>query len=189
MIWSITSPRPHLYQYVYAYYKRTHIIFATLLSCDVMTATPDGRRDLAAMMWPLARGLLGAEEPILAAHGVTMWGYMVLNALTEQPVRAQTALAQAIGADKSRIIGVLDELQEQGLIRRYPDPADRRVHLLSLTPAGERKRAAVQEGIRRNEQRILDQLPAADRAAFLRSLQVLASLPPEALVPSSPSGA
>src|ERR1700728_4594381 len=79
MIWSITSPRPHLYQYVYAYYRRIHIIFATLLSCDVMTAPPDGRRDLAAMMWPLARGLVGAEEPILAAHGITMWGYIVLN--------------------------------------------------------------------------------------------------------------
>jgi DNA-binding MarR family transcriptional regulator len=161
------------------------MIYATLLSCDVMTATPDGRRDLAAMMWPLARGLMGAEEPILAAHDITMWGYMVLNALTEQPVRAQAALAQAIGADKSRIIAVLDELQEQGLIRRYPDPADRRVHLLSLTPAGERKRAAVQEGIRRNEQRILEHVPAADRAAFLRSLQVLAGLPPETLAPET----
>jgi|ERR1700678_1129336 DNA-binding MarR family transcriptional regulator len=160
-----------------------HIIIATLLSSDVMTATPDGRRDLAAMMWPLARGLMGAEEPILAAHRTTMWGYMVLNALTEQPVRTQAALALAIGADKSRIIAVLDELQEQGLIRRYPDPADRRVHLLSLTPRGEELRAAVQAGIRRNEERILEHLPAQDRAAFLRSLQVLAGLPQEALAP------
>lgn len=148
-----------------------------------MTATPDGRRDLAAMMWPLARGLVAAEEPILAAQGATMWGYIVLTALAEQPVRTQAALAQAIGADKSRIIGVLDELQEQGLIRRYPDPEDRRVHLLELTPAGERLRAAVQAGIRRNEERILDRVPAGDRAGFLRSLQALASLPHEELLP------
>jgi DNA-binding MarR family transcriptional regulator len=149
----------------------------------MMTATPDGRRDLAAIMWPLARRLAGAEEPILAAHDTTMWGYMVLNALTEQPVRTQAALAQAIGADKSRIIAVLDELQEQGLISRHPDPADRRVHLLSLTPAGEQRRAAVQAGIRRNEERILAHLPAADRAAFLRSLQALAGLAQDELAP------
>jgi DNA-binding MarR family transcriptional regulator len=55
-----------------------------------------------------------------------MWGYVVLTVLAEQPVRTQAALAQSIGADKSRIIGVLDELQERGLIQRRADPADRR---------------------------------------------------------------
>jgi DNA-binding MarR family transcriptional regulator len=153
-----------------------------------MSATPDGRRDLAAMMWRLARALVAAEEPILADHRITMWGYIVLTELTEQPVRTQAALAQAIGADKSRIIGVLDELQEQGLIKRYPDPADRRVHLLSLTPAGEERRATVQAGIRRNEKRILDYLPAGDRAPFLRSLQLLADIQPDDLMPRASAG-
>jgi MarR family len=51
-------------------------------------------------------------------------------------MRTQAALAKAIGADKTRIIGVLDDLQERELVQRQPDPADRRVHLLALTPAG-----------------------------------------------------
>jgi DNA-binding MarR family transcriptional regulator len=138
-----------------------------------MTATPDRRRDLAAMVVPLARELIAAEEPVLAAHHISMWGYIVLSALVEQPIRTQSALAQAIRADKSRIIGVLDELQEAGLIQRQPDPADRRVHLLSLTPAGRERRQSVQAGIRRNEEKLLAQLPASDREAFVRSLQVL----------------
>jgi DNA-binding MarR family transcriptional regulator len=141
-----------------------------------MTATPDGRRDLAAMVAPLARELIAAEEPVLAAHRISMWGYTVLTALAEQPVRTQAALAQAIRADKSRIIGVLDELQQAGLIQRQPDPADRRVHLLSLTPAGGELRESVQSGIRRNEEHLLAQLPDPDRAAFLRSLQALDQL-------------
>ena len=86
---------------------------------------------------PLARTLVAREEPALRAHGVSMWGYVVLTALAEQPVRTQAALAQAINADKSRIIGVLDHLQERGLISRQPDTSDRRVHLLSLTAAGD----------------------------------------------------
>lgn len=144
-----------------------------------MTTTPDGRRDLAAMVTPLARTLIAAEEPVLRAHEISMWGYIVLTALaqeTEEPVRTQAALAQAIGADKSRIIAVLDELQEQDLIERYPDPADRRVHLLALTPLGQARRQSVQAEIRRHEERFLARLPAADREPFLRSLQVLSGL-------------
>jgi DNA-binding MarR family transcriptional regulator len=84
-----------------------------------------------------------------------MWGYIVLTALVDQPVRTQAALAQAINADKSRIIGVLDELQERRLIQRVPDTADRRVHLLWLTPAGDQLRRSVEAAIRRREKEIL----------------------------------
>jgi DNA-binding MarR family transcriptional regulator len=137
------------------------------------------RRDLAAMVVPLARALVAAEEPVLRAHQVSMWGYVVLNALAEQPVRTQAALAQSIGADKSRIIGVLDELQERGLIQRRPDPADRRVHLLSLTEAGSSLRDCVQRAIQRQEEdRVLSALTDDDRAAFIRALQILSALPP-----------
>jgi DNA-binding MarR family transcriptional regulator len=138
-----------------------------------MSAFPDGRRDLAAMLAPLARSLVTREAPALQAHGISMWGYVVLTALAEQPVRTQAALAQAISADKSRIIGVLDQLQQRGLIRRQPDASDRRVHLLSLTPEGERLRGSVQAAIRDSEEEVLATLPPADRDAFLRSLQAL----------------
>ena len=138
-----------------------------------MSAFPDDQRDLAAMFVPLARALVAREEPVLHAHGISMWGYIVLTALAEQPVRTQAALAQAINADKSRIIGVLDDLQRRGLIRRQPDATDRRVHLLSLTAAGDRLRRSAQAAIRDREEDVLASLPSADREVFLRSLQVL----------------
>jgi len=131
------------------------------------------RPDLAAMVARLSRELIAAEQPILAAQSVSMWGYIVLTALDRTPQRTQAALARAIGADKTRIIGVLDDLQERGFIRREPDPADRRVHLLALTPAGRRLHTRVRRGIRQAEERFLSQLPAADRQVFLRVLQAL----------------
>jgi DNA-binding MarR family transcriptional regulator len=133
------------------------------------------------MFVPLARALIAREEPVLLAYDISMWGYVVLTALVEQPVRTQAALAQAISADKSRIIGVLDELQRRGLIQRQPDEADRRVHLLSLTPAGDRLRRSVEAAIRRTEEQVLGVLPPADREAFLRSLKSLYELPLEAM--------
>ena len=131
------------------------------------------------MFAPLTRALITREEPVLQAHDISMWGYIVLTALVEQPVRTQAALAQAIHADKSRIIGVLDELQERGLIHRQPDEADRRVHLLSLTPAGDRLRRSVGAGIRQEEEEVLALLSPADREAFLRSLKALYERRPE----------
>ena len=138
-----------------------------------MSAFPDDRRDLAAMFAPLSRALIAREEPVLATHDISMWGYIVLTALAEQPVRTQAALAQAINADKSRIIGVLDELQRRGLIWRQPDRADRRVHLLSLTPAGDKLRRSAEAAIRAREEEVLAILPTDDREAFLRSLKAL----------------
>ena len=136
------------------------------------------RRDLAAMLHPLTRALVAAELPVLARHGISMWGYVVLNALEDGPARTQAALAQSIGADKTRIITTFDDLQQAGLIAREPDPADRRARLLSITEAGQRARRAVQSEIQANEDRVLSRLPAADRAAFLRAAQTLSALPP-----------
>ena len=146
-----------------------------------MSAFPDDRKDLAAMFAPLTRALIAREEPVLREHDISMWGYIVLTALVEQPVRTQAALAQVISADKSRIIGVLEELQERGLIQRQPDEADRRVHLLSLTPAGDQLRRSVEAAIRSREEQVLEVLPPADRQAFLRSLKTLYELPLEAM--------
>ncbi|MCK2237461.1 MULTISPECIES: MarR family winged helix-turn-helix transcriptional regulator [unclassified Crossiella] len=137
------------------------------------------RRDLAAMIGPLVRGLIAAELPVLRAHGVSMWAYSVLTALDEGPVRTQAALAQAIGADKTRIIGVLDGLQQQGLIERRADPADRRVRLVSITARGAALRRAAQADIQAKEERVLARLPAAERAAFLAALETLSAVPPE----------
>jgi DNA-binding MarR family transcriptional regulator len=133
----------------------------------------DDRPDLAAMVVRLGRALVERERPILAAYEVSMWGYIVLTALRDEPMRAQATLARAIGADKTRIIAVLDELQERGLIEREPDPTDRRVRLLALTAAGRRLHAAVQSDIRKAEESLLSQVTAADRAAFLRTLRAL----------------
>lgn len=131
------------------------------------------RPDLAAMLYPLVRELIALELPVLAAHEVSMWGYSVLTALDDTPVRTQAALAGAIGADKSRIIGTLDELQQSGLIERTPDPADRRVRLLSITPQGRRVRRTVRKEIQAQEEQVLTALAPADRKTFVRILQEL----------------
>jgi MarR family transcriptional regulator, organic hydroperoxide resistance regulator len=103
----------------------------------------------------------------------------VLNALEHGPARAQAALAQSIGADKTRIIATLDELQQAGLITREPDPADRRIRLLAISATGREVRTGAQSAIQANEDRVLARLEPADRQSFLRAARILSALPPE----------
>jgi DNA-binding MarR family transcriptional regulator len=131
------------------------------------------RPDLAAMLAPLFRDLITAELPILDEHGLSMWAYTVLLALERSAVRSQAALAEAIGADKTRIIPTLDDLQQRGYIERRPDPDDRRVRLLALTEAGRAVKNAAQADIQRGEERWLSMLSNADRRVFLRVLAQL----------------
>jgi DNA-binding MarR family transcriptional regulator len=135
----------------------------------------NARPDLAAMIVPLVRALIAAETPILERHELSMWGYSVLLGLDAEPVYTQAALAKAIGADKTRIIGVLDELQRRGLITREPDPSDRRVNLVSLTDEGRALRDRVQRDIQTGEEKLLEQLPAQDRRVFVRALRTLSA--------------
>ncbi|MFI7440469.1 MarR family winged helix-turn-helix transcriptional regulator [Nonomuraea indica] len=131
------------------------------------------------MLHPVLQWLVAAELPVLATHGVSMWGYAVLGALDDGSVRTQAALAEAIGADKTRIIGILGKLEASGLITREPDPHDRRARILAITDKGREVRGSVRAEIQANEERLLARLPAADRYGFLRALQVLSQLPRE----------
>ena len=127
------------------------------------------------MLAPLVRDMMAAELPVLEAHGLSMWGYIVLVALDRSAIRTQAALAEAIGADKTRIIAILDELQQGGLIERVADPDDRRARLLAITEEGRAAKEDTQAAIQRGEERWLGTLSATDRAVFLRVLQQLSN--------------
>jgi DNA-binding MarR family transcriptional regulator len=157
-------------------HMHTHIVcicrsYVNLYHQDVVRMV--ARPDLAEMLAQLARQTVAAEQPVLAAHGLSMWGYIVLSALDRSPIRTQAALAEAIGADKTRIIPTLDELQQHGYIERIPDPDDRRARLLAITESGRSIKDAVQVAIQRGEEHWLGQLSTNDRNAFLRALRQL----------------
>ncbi len=133
------------------------------------------REDLGALVGRVTRRLVGAETPLLAARGLSMWGYVVLSQLARRPAETQLALAQAIAYDKTRLIGLLGELEQQGLISRQADPADRRARTVRLTAAGQASQAAVRADIRALEARLLAGVSKADRRNFRAVLSRLAA--------------
>ncbi|GAA3836618.1 MarR family winged helix-turn-helix transcriptional regulator [Amycolatopsis tucumanensis] len=122
--------------------------------------------ELGASLARIVRRLMKAEEPVLRAHGLSMWAYAALSSLAAQPATSQLALAKAIGYDKTRLIGLLDELAQEGLVVRERDPADRRSHTVRLTPDGEARHAAARAAIRVVEDELLGPLSAAEQRSF-----------------------
>lgn len=127
----------------------------------------------AAFSW-LARAMIDAEAPVLAAHGLEMWDYAVLSVLDEGPAPTQAELAAGVRRDKTRLIPILDRLEARGLLRRTPDPADRRNRVVALTPAGRDLVAACRVGIRDVEAELLAGLDPGERAVFVAVLDRLA---------------
>ena len=129
--------------------------------------------DLAALVSRLARRLRAAEEPVLERAGLTMWEYVTLSRLSLGPAGSQQALARTMGYDKTRLIALLDGLEQRELITRAPEPPDRRAHIVRITPAGRRHLKAAQRGIRALEAELLAPLPEADRKTLRTSLASL----------------
>jgi DNA-binding MarR family transcriptional regulator len=112
------------------------------------------------------------KERSLAAYestGLTPYDHGVLALLDEEPRETQAMIADALGYDRSHLVGVLDDLEARELIERRRDPADRRRHLVSLTPAGKKAVARLRVVARRVDDEFFEPLGDEERAQ-LRTL-------------------
>jgi MarR family transcriptional regulator, organic hydroperoxide resistance regulator len=86
----------------------------------------------------------------------------------------RTPSARAIRYDKTRLIKLLDTLEDKGLVARETDRADRRVRIVRATPKGVRRHAAVRAAIRAMENELLGKLDLPEQRALLSALGRLA---------------
>ena len=122
-----------------------------------------------------ARAASRAFDDALARAGGSVPVWLVLISLKRQQLRNQRELAEAVGIREATLSHHLAAMDEQGLITRRRDPANRRVHLVELTEAGEAAFQRMRGAATAFDQRLRDGLSAAEIAELARLLDRLAA--------------
>ena len=136
---------------------------------------------------PASDGLLGhvvrlnvAVDRVLSqiagAAGVSVADYLVLGVIRRSPGRrsAPTAICDVLGRTTGGMTLALDRLEGAGLIRRLPDPADRRRIVVEATEAGAVLAVRVNRALHAWEESLAT--VDVERAAIARTLGRLTEL-------------
>ena len=135
-----------------------------------------------------AKTVSRAFDDALAAAGGSVPIWLVLISLKSQPLRNQRELAAAVGIREATLTHHLNSMDEQGLITRRRDPANRRVHLVEMTDAGEAAFYRLRDAATHFDQRLRAGLSDEDTnqlADLLRRLE--ANVAGAASLPGSPA--
>lgn len=117
-------------------------------------------------------GELTAE--VLAPFGLTGRQLAVLIAVDDRVPLSQREVARRLGVDRTTMVGLIDELEDKGLVQRRPDPADRRRNVVALTADGTATLDGASRASREAERRFLGSLSGAQAAAFRETLRAVA---------------
>jgi len=106
----------------------------------------------------------------LASAGARRHHYALLTTLEEVGPGSQAALSDGSAVDRGDLVATIDELVEQGLVERTPDPTDRRRNVVSITPAGKRHLRKLERLVARLQDQWLAALSADERKQLVHLL-------------------
>jgi DNA-binding MarR family transcriptional regulator len=137
------------------------------LSQELLSSTPFLLKRLGFVVKERAHAALD-ETGLQGPH------HAVLSLLDESTRETQRTIADALGYDRSQLVGLLDELEDQGLVERRRDPNDRRCHVVSMTPAGKDALVQLRMILERVEEDLLAPLDSKQRETLHELLLELA---------------
>ena len=118
----------------------------------------------------------------LAPLGLQNRHFGLLTHLAAGDGQTQQQLADAMGIHRNVMVGLVDDLEDRGLVQRRRHPADRRAHALHLTPAARDLLSQAQRAADEHDAELLAGLDGTDQATLIALLQRIARqarLPPD----------
>jgi DNA-binding MarR family transcriptional regulator len=124
----------------------------------------------------LARHLDRARRTAFTARGLESWEFDVLSALRRQGQPYQLspgALLRATLVTSGTMTNRIDRLAAAGLVRRHPDPQDKRGVLVTLTAEGRARVDAALADLLGREEALLAGLDSGERQELAGLLRIL----------------
>ena len=129
-------------------------------------------RRLGAMLFVASQMAQEGADIALEPFGLTVrqWALLRYVRHLEDPAGHNPAIAlsqQAIGetlrVDRTTMVGLVDALEQRGLVRRERNPGDRRAHLLRITPAGAKLEERAEKALDAAAEEFYSPLSGAER--------------------------
>jgi DNA-binding MarR family transcriptional regulator len=113
-------------------------------------------------------GFTAKDRTLKAYETIDLHPYhhAILVVLDEGSRETQGSIADSLGYDRGQLVGLLDELEERGLVERRRDPKDRRRHLVRLTSDGKKTLRRVRALATEIEDEFLSPLSEKERATL-----------------------
>lgn len=80
-------------------------------------------------------------------------------------------LSTSMLCDASYVTGIVDRLEQQGMVERREDPSDRRVKLIALTSKGRELRGDIEKCVQALQAKMFENLSAQEQAELSRLLR------------------
>ena len=137
--------------------------------------SPDRRR-LPLLLRRAWYGLNQAFRRRILHTGLTPDQFTALRNLNEagRPGLIQSELTERMSSDPNTIASLVDRMSKAGLIERAPDPEDRRAYRLKINATGRKRYTEARRVAVALQETVLENVPPADREAFLSQLNAVA---------------
>jgi MarR family transcriptional regulator for hemolysin len=108
----------------------------------------------------------------LAPLGATITDYIVLTHIgsAPEPGLSQTEVARYSDMGGPALVRYIDRMEQEGLVTRTRDAADRRIQRVTLTPAGEARQAELQAVVTNGDQQLRSLLTEEEATVMQRAL-------------------
>jgi len=115
-------------------------------------------------------------QKVMADLEMTPGQYGVMTLIGRNPGLTQSALARAVGVERSTMVAVIDGLEKNKFVERRPSPVDRRSYALVLTETGEKKLAELDPMVALHDKEVSSVFTPEEKATFMALLEKVCTI-------------
>lgn len=136
---------------------------------------PGGSRSVGFAISTTGYAIARRFSELLVPLGLEPRDLALLRAIAAQEGATQQAVAEALRIAPSRMVALIDSLEQRGLVARHVHPTDRRARVLALTEAGRALLAQARARADAHERELSAELSAQERESLLEMLDRVAA--------------